>query len=259
MLNTEFEIMKKVVLFCLLGLIFLVIGCGSASPSKIKLWQERVAEQNTRTLPEYAKFMDEKLGITCTMPRNFIDQKQLRQWRIHQNRDVAFVYTPVLRSKDKQCIILYPFYPVHTDRVGDTPCFSSRERKEIEELMKKDSTILKTPNWKVGIPRSIIYSEIRAALDIDYRAWIDPDKHITVLAGKEARNLFNADSVFIYDIPMDKPYEEKYVHCTGLAISKANRPVLYLKWFFTNKGKKKEKKYLDLIKKTIWYGDIPKK
>jgi hypothetical protein len=44
-----------------------------------------------------------------------------------------------------------------------------------------------------------------------------------------------------------------------LAISKANRPVLYLKWFFTNKGKKKEKKYLDLIKKTIWYGDIPKK
>lgn len=69
MLNTEFEIMKKVVLFCLLGLIFLVIGCGSASPSKIKLWQERVAEQNTRTLPEYAKFMDEKLGITCTMPR----------------------------------------------------------------------------------------------------------------------------------------------------------------------------------------------
>lgn len=123
--------------------------------------------------------------------------------------------------------------------------------------MSQDSTLLKTPHWKVGIPRSVIYSEIRAALDIDDRAWIDPNEHITVLTGKEVQSLFNADSVFVYDIPMDRPYEEKYLHCTGLAISKANRPVMYLKWFFTDEGKKNEQEYLDAIKKTIWYEDAP--
>ncbi len=250
--------MKKVTSFCLLGLIILVMGCGSSfSSSGTAAWERRVAEHSTRTFPEYAEQMSEKLGITCTMPRNFIDQKQFKEWRIRENRNVGFAYTPVLTSKDKQCVIMYPFYPVHTDRIGDTPVYSAGEKKEIDNLMIKDSTLLKTPHWKVGIPRSIIYSEIRAALDIDDRAWIDPNEHITVLAGKEAQSLFNADSVFVYHIPMDRPYEEKYLHCTGLAISKANRPVMYLKWFFTDEGKKNEQEYLNAINKTIWYEDAP--
>jgi len=251
--------MRKIISFCLLGLISLVTGCGSSSPSKIKPWEERVAEQNTRTFPEYAEVLNERFGISLTMPPNFTDQKQLIKWRIHQKRNIGFVYTPVLRSKDKQCLILYPLVPPVADRVGDTPFYTARERKEMEELMKNDSATFKTLNWKVGIPRSLVYHDIKAALNIDHRAWIDPNEHITILVGKEVRSQFNADSVFIYDIPMDRPYEEKYVHCTGLVISKANRPVMFLKWFFTDKGKKKEKEYLDLFKGSIWYGDAPEK
>lgn len=58
--------------------------------------------------------------------------------------------------------------------------------------------------------------------------------------------MFNADSVFFYDIPLDKAYKEKYIHCKGMVISKGNRPAFLLKFFFTGRGKKKEKEYIDL-------------
>ncbi len=60
---------------------------------------------------------------------------------------------------------------------------------------------------------------------------------------KEARNMFNADSVFFYDIPLDKAYKEKYIHCKGMVISKGNRPAFLLKFFFTGRGKKRERVY----------------
>jgi hypothetical protein len=82
---------------------------------------------------------------------------------------------------------------------------------------------------------------------------------LRILPTKEAQKWFNADSIFLYDIPSGIPTEfevdEKFTHCTKMVITKQYRPDLFFIWYFTDKGKKKEEKYVQKINKHIWYSD----
>lgn len=186
---------------------------------------QNYAERSVKTFSEYAAFMSQEYDITCKMPNRFFDQKYAELWKIHENRPAGNRYNPILRSKDKDCLIMFPFVPS-----SYTTGFEYQ-----------------------NVPRNIINIEIRTALEMDKDALFDFNDHVTILAGKEARDMFNADSVFLYDISMDRSYKEKYTNCTGLIISKTNRPIMTLKLFFTDRGKKKEAEFIARLRKAIWY------
>lgn len=79
------------------------------------------------------------------------------------------------------------------------------------------------------------------------------DDYVTTVSGNKARRWFNADTVFIYTLPVDDPYKEGYVYCTGVVITKKDRVGMALKMYFTDSGKKKESRYLRSLRKKIWY------
>lgn len=184
----------------------------------------QVDKRQYHMFPQYSDIMLEKFNVTCKIPSKFIDQKSSEPWGVRLGKsNLGFIYSPIIQSKDKECIIFYPIVPF--------------------------------PVNNETIVRNNIMAEIATAFDIP-RDSIDANNYLTVLAGKEARNIFNADSIFFYDIPLDKPYREKYEYCKGIVISKRNRPALLLKLFFTEKGKKEEGGYIGSLKKTIWYEDL---
>ena len=44
--------------------------------------------------------------------------------------------------------------------------------------------------------------------------------YVTIVSGGKARRWFNADSVFLYTLPVDDPFKKGYTHCTGMIVSK---------------------------------------
>lgn len=129
--------------------------------------------------------------------------------------------------------------------------------------MNKDSSAVES---KLGanstFPRSQITVELRAALGMIDRYGFTADSipldfydYVTVQSGKKNREMFNADSVYFYNLPLDKAYQGKYTYCTGMVISKKGRATMLFKWFFTPKGKKKEDEYIKRLSKQIWYDE----
>ena len=92
----------------------------------------------------------------------------------------------------------------------------------------------------------------------------DFNTYVTIYSGKKVRRWFNADSIYMYTLPVVDvfyrgpgiPIEstlKRYVHCTGIVISKNGQAGLGLKLFFTNEGKRNEWKYLRKLRKKMWY------
>lgn len=232
--------------------LLLLVGCRSTTQVASQGDIANNKPRTFRTFSEYSELMQERFQITCKIPSGFKDQMYKEIFGIGPKitsslGQPGYVYTPIVRSRDKQCLLMYPFAPPH---IGD---MDIQIQKVIKEMNPGNGR--KQPVTNESIIRVNIVEEITAAFGIS-RDSIDLDNHLTIVAGKEARTMFNADSVFIYDIPLVETYKDKYVHCTGMVISKRNRPTMLMKWFFTEKGKKREKKYFDSFHKTIWYEGI---
>ena len=163
--------------------------------------------------------------IKYEIPKGFSNLNLLQMW----TPNLPFmrgVLCWVFESEDKQCKVLYnvfPVYPVCSEFVSD----------EHRTHMYLDfRSMLKTNDFVLG-------------------------NYLRILPAKEAQKRFNADSIFLYNVPtaiFDKD-NTKFTHCTKMIITRKGRPKLDLVWYFTDKGKKKEKKYMQTINKHIWYND----
>lgn len=79
------------------------------------------------------------------------------------------------------------------------------------------------------------------------------DDYVTIITGKKPKEMFNADSMYIYDLPLETPYRKEYTYRTGLVLSKKNRGTLFFMLFFTDRGKRHEQKYINMLGKHVWY------
>jgi len=206
----------------------------------------------------YKDYLLKESGILFKMPENYKDlNKYYVSFKIREDhaKFTGNMYGPMLISKDKECIVMYP---------ATVPIIS----KEIMEYWKK-----RTPASARPGP---IENEIKTSLGLFYgpgnslnnnSVKIDFDDYVTVIAGKKAREMFNADSIYIYDIPgadsvfffdksIEKMRKEKYPNCTSLIILKnGTRGSIDIKLFFTEKGRKNKEKYINMLSKNIWYDE----
>lgn len=196
-----------------------------------------------RKMTAYTDYVSKKFGITCNIPDKFTDLNiYYIAWKVRKDeaKFTGSMYGPIFLSDDKQCILMYSGQP-----------------------------------WYGLNSRSQITAEIKTALDLYYchghplnndSARMDFNGYVTIVAGKKAREMFNADSIYIYDIPdgdsvcfLDESLEKMrkgiYLYCTGLFISRKDRCTIDIKLLFTKEGKKREDEYINLLSKQIWYDD----
>jgi hypothetical protein len=160
--------------------------------------------------------------IKYEMPKGFNDLNTAQLWHPAKSILWSSALCWVFESKDKQCRVLYSVFPWYYPGI-----YTHRDKMRLEF-----KGILNTNDFVL-------------------------DDYLRVLSSEEARKRFNADSIFLYDVPTAVPDigDEKFTHCTRMFIVKQNRAELDLVWYFTEKGKKKEEKYMQKINKHIWYND----
>jgi hypothetical protein len=134
---------------------------------------------------------------------------------------------------------------------------------------------MKIEKGEPAYPRSQITAELKTALGLYYYPHhhlnqdfvaFDFNNYVKIIGGDKAKQMFNADSIYIYDIPgadstyfldelLNKLYIEKYKFCTSIFLSKMDRVPMDIKLFFTPEGKKDEERYIDMLNHKIWYND----
>ena len=212
-----------------------------------------------KTFQEYSDLFLEKENILCTMPKEFTDLKYYEAWKIREDREAGSYYNPIIQSNTRDCLIMYMMFPLF---ITPQENYLNNLVKVLNNKRSKDSVNVYDNDINEKLPRNHISFEMRTALgQVDKRnrriegSVFEFDEYVTLTSGKEIRENYNADSLYIYEIPLQKPYKDNFIYCTGLLVKKRNRPAMVLKLFFTEKGKEKEKYYVELLNKTIWYED----
>ena len=195
-----------------------------------------------KTFADYTSYISKKIGVTCKMPENFIDLNMyFKLFVIQKSPHCGSFYGPILQSKNKECILMYP---------------STVENNL--ELNKPSDTRNKI------YPRTQIIYELEATYCLldsfgihlkDNAKSIEFNKYVTVIGGDKAREMFNVDSIYFYEIPLDQPYQNKYTYCKGMVLNNPKGAAMIFKWFFSENGKKKESEYINQLSKLIWYDD----
>jgi len=177
--------------------------------------------------------MDRFFSIKGKMPKGFTvlrasDPVNIPFWKNRNEEDEAkglydFHY---LQSVDGECLLLYPIMPY--------PYLYKESRSPYHRI----TTNLTKALGLSSADSSFVF-----------------DEHVTTVTGKFVRDTFNADSIHFYNIPLEEAFEERYIYCTEMVITKADRASLYFKWYFTEKGKEKEREYLERLKGNLWFKD----
>lgn len=177
----------------------------------------------------FSRYASKVYDVKYKKPKGFIDLdiKTVEALYLGETNTVS-LHSSVFRSRDNNCIVMYPyafFFNLYNFSFSTKATINS----EIERML------------------GLVDDDVQRKNDIDF------NKYVKVLTDKDARKYFNADSVFVADMPIREPYKEIYKYCIGLYVCKRDRPKLFFKIFLTEKGKEEEDKYLKKLYKRVWY------
>ena|SRR5690606_21177879 len=231
-------------------LIYLILSVFSFS-----LWaQENIPYE--KTFEAYSNYIFENDGIECKPSKELVDlQEYFVVQPIRDDRGVGAMYGPVFQTPDGNCIIQYPSsaWAWPWDLQGNPKAeakylsYTGQIVREIKAALGYPDYITPPTKSKNSVP--MIVTPVYDTTSIDFNTYV------TTIIGKDVKERFNADTVYIYDIPLEEPFKNKYTYCTGLVIAKEGRASMNFKFFFTEEGKAAERKYLDYLDKQIWYAE----
>jgi hypothetical protein len=165
-------------------LLLVVLFSGSLSAQKKLLYDE--------TFAGYASYISREFGISCSIPDKFNNlDKYHVGWKVRKDKDkqIGSGYGLIILSNDKKCMVMFSALPHHLS-------------KEDLKMRKKEMLPI--------YPRSQITAEIKTALGLYYSPGhplnndsvkFDFNDYVTIVSGKKAGEMFNADSMYIYNIP----------------------------------------------------------
>lgn len=147
-------------------------------------------------------------------------------FKVNEKDNIGTFYRMTLSSKAKDCLILFPYFYIHR-------CHEC-------------------------VAKTMVYEEVKTALNSLHSGETleqDTAKYIRMITSENMENYFNADTVFIYRVPLLKPYEGRYNECIGINIIKKGYPSAMIKIFFKDGCKKKEE-YIQQLFDSIRYSDV---
>lgn len=250
-------------------LIFLAYTFACNLSAQDNLWYQK-------SLADYAGYISSEFGIDCSFPEKLRNMDRYYvMWKVREdkNKHTGGLYGPIFQSRDKGCIIMYTAQPRYIS-AEEVELFKKRAMIE-RELNGNVSTSEPIVSTNQTFPRGQITAQIKTALGLYYSfahqfnndsTVFNFNDYVTIIAGEKPREMFNADSIYIYDIPsadsvyfidssLEKMRKRKYPYCTGVFISKDGRASMEFKLFFTKNAKKEEEKYFHMLNKQIWYDE----
>lgn len=189
----------------------------------------------------------ELFGIDVTRPKGFKVIKGLTPFKVNEKRNLGAFYQMVLESKDKDCLILYPYFlAIDNDVVMRNMAYE--EVKAAMNLSADKNLRMKVVDGKFmiqGMKDSKSLGEIAS----------NSVPSVGIIAKENMEEYFNADTVFIYKVLLPQPYKGIYSECIGINVFKKGRPSAMIKLLLTSEGKKKEEEYMQILFRSIHYGD----
>ena len=185
-----------------------------------------------RTIPQGFRFVQDWKGLifdTCWDMRRDLGGIWVKSWH-----KVAAVGA-LLQSDDRQCEVIYHY--IMEGQFHSVPNPATYRGAYMEQ------------RWG---HRDVILGYLMAQLG---RSDIDFDDYVTVTSGREARRRFNADSVFVFEVPIEPQHwdGEDYTHCISMYLSRRDRAYMGFVWLFTDEGYKRRQEYMDALEGNVAY------
>ncbi len=141
----------------------------------------------------------------------------------------------------------------------------------------RDTTKHQWKRWaKTGVAGLLLQSDDRqcellySALlgGLNHRGWIQNDllnisqgrdsirfeDHVLAVGGRKVKRRFNADSIFVLELPIEPMEQDSavYTHCLRMYLTKGERLIEFV-WFFTDQGYERRAEYLRALDGAVRY------
>lgn len=200
---------------------------------------------------EYRSECARRFGIEIIKPKGFKTIDKMIPFKVNEGRSIGSFYRVALESKDKDCLILYPFFIENRPRdiaknmaYGEVMAALNLAPEEDDEM---------GPNLVNG---KFVLSRRKTSRNKEM-AKLDTARYIRVISEEDMGNYFNADTVYVYDIPLLKPYKGIYKECIGINMVKEGHPFGMIKVLLAEGCDAKDKYMKQLFKSIRYSGSIP--
>ncbi len=221
--------------------------CLSQDKVPIKIYLDGADSIMALVKPEY-KWMgtfgltvSDEMKLKYRKPRGFWHEDSFECFKDYPKLESTFSCKHYqLHSKDGQFIAFLEFVPQYTKELEAT--INGLFPQHAKELVDKQHC------WQMrAIIRAYYGDEIG-------ESWVDS---IIRYSTKDAREKFNADSVFSFSIRLRHPdyFKKNFKNMKALLIQRNGRGYACIYSFYTDKAKTKFKKYWRRIEKTLHYED----
>ncbi|WP_279120680.1 hypothetical protein [Bacteroides acidifaciens] len=188
---------------------------------------------------DYADRNVEHMGILCKKLKGFkfeVPQLPFLQLFWTQGRNyIGSVYEATALSKDGNCLILYP-------------------NMNLMEIETMSNQVFRRFPWseRPTLAREQVTRELQDALRLQSLSDSIFSSHVVTMSGGDVVP-FNADTVFVAQLSLHKPYRDKYEYATGIYVWKEARRSMVFHLFFTEEGKRHEENILSKLYKSVTY------
>ena len=80
------------------------------------------------------------------------------------------------------------------------------------------------------------------------------EDHVLAVGGQKVKRRFNADSIFVLELPIEPMVQDSavYTHCLRMYLTKGERLIDFI-WFFTDQGYERRAEYLQALDGAVRY------
>lgn len=198
---------------------------------------------------EYQVECERDFHIKLSMPAGFETIDKMVSFRVNEGRNIGVFYSLLLESRDKDCLMLYPLF-IENQSHGIAKNMTYGEVKAALNLAAEENECMRMNlvNGKFTLGKSKVPDRSKETVQFDTA------RYMRVIAEENMENYCNADTVYVYEVPLLKPYKGVYKKCIGINMVKKGHPYGMAK-ILLMEGDNAKDKYMKQFFESIRYSD----
>lgn len=198
---------------------------------------------------EYQVECERDFHIKLSMLAGFETIDKMVSFRVNEGRNIGVFYSLLLESRDKDCLMLYPLF-IENQSHGIAKNMTYGEVKAALNLAPEENECMRMNlvNGKFTLGKSKVPDRSKETVQFDTA------RYMRVIAEENMEIYCNADTVYVYEVPLLKPYKGVYKKCIGINMVKKGHPYGMAK-ILLMEGDNAKDKYMKQFFESIRYSD----